>query len=65
MQNDRHNNIRDTDIKDQEMRDSNVTDRNMQQHQGQRGTATMQRSKTERGEITDDESMRSDLGAGE
>ena len=64
MKDDRQNNIRDSDIHDREMRDRNITDRNMQ-HQGQRGTATMQRSKTERGEISNDESMRSDLGAGE
>ena len=64
MQNNRHN-IRDPDVHDQETRERNITDRNMQEHQGQRSTATMQRSRTERGEIGNDESMRSDLGAGE
>lgn len=72
MQNDR-NNMRDTDMTDQSMRDRNVTDDSS--HQGDRGTSTMQRSKTERGEISneaiDDDAMmdetttRGEIGAGE
>ncbi len=60
------------DRKDQEMRDRNVTEG---MHQGQRGTPTIQRSRTERGEIESnqeidddamiDEATRSQIGAGE
>ncbi len=69
MQNDR--NTRETDMRDERMRDRNVTDSS---HQENRDTRTMQRSRTERGEIPsnqeiDDDAMedatRSQIGAGE
>lgn len=72
MNNDRDT-VRDTDVTDESMRDRN---RAGESTQGDRGTRTMQRSRTERGEIDNsnpeidddaiiDEASRSDIGAGE
>jgi hypothetical protein len=65
--------MRDTGMTGEGMQDRNITDGSS--HQGDRGTPTMQRSRTERGEISneaiDDDAMidetttRGDLGAGE